>query len=189
MSVLANPVGTDQSFFRASITAMAGVLVLGTWVTVSVIQGERTPFFFQPQHFLIANPLTLLGFAGLFGAAIALRRRTDWHIRLQISAFVMLMGPGFGRLIPMPLLTPYAFEMAVLTALVVPVIGMLRDWRVLGRPHPAWLWCIGVVVGITFLARLLAFSPVGETIYASITAGTVAAGTNGLAFPVPPGPP
>jgi hypothetical protein len=171
----------------AVLWAMA-MMVLGTLVTVSVIQGGRTMFFFQPQHFLIANPLSLLGFAGLLGGAIALRRQTDWHARLQIGAFVMLMGPGFGRLLPMPFLTPFAWESAVLIALIVPAIGMLRDWRVHGRPHPAWLWGIGVVVGITLLARVLAFSPVGEAVYVSVTAGTVVAGSDGLAFPPPPGP-
>ncbi|MFN3314431.1 MAG: hypothetical protein ACK46Q_13320 [Hyphomonas sp.] len=252
-AILGNPAGSDRSFFRACITAMAGIivlgfvvnlamgrssfnaplilhlhaavfmgwigivlaqvwlategniamhrrlgrlavlwavamLVLGTWVTVASTQTGRTPFFFQPQHFLIANPLSLLGFAGLLGAAIALRRQTDWHSRLQIGAFVLLMGPGFGRLLPMPFLTPFAWETAVLVALIVPAIGMLRDWRVHGRPHPAWFWCIGVVVGITLLARVIGFSPVGEAVYASVTAGTVVAGTDGLVFPPPPGP-
>ncbi len=52
------------------------LLILGPLVTISTVQTARTPFFFQPQHFLVANPMTLLGFAGLFGAALALRRQT-----------------------------------------------------------------------------------------------------------------
>ena len=101
----------------------------------------------------------------------------------------MLMGPGFGRLLPMPLLPPYAFEIAGLVALVFPAIGILRDWRVHGRPHPAWLWGIGVLLTVTLLARLIAFSPAGEAIYSLATAGGVMNGTDGLAFPPPPGPP
>ncbi|MBU2605371.1 MAG: hypothetical protein KKC43_05720 [Alphaproteobacteria bacterium] len=162
------------------------MIVFGTLVTLAATQTGRTPFFFQPQHFLIANPMTLLGFAGLLIAAIALRQQTDWHARLQVGAFVMLMGPGFGRLIPMPLLTPYAFETAGLVALLVPAIGMLRDWRVHGRPHPAWLWGTGVLIAVMVLARMLAFSPVGAAIYESATAGSIVAGTDGLAFPPPP---
>lgn len=166
-----------------------GLLILGPLVTLAAIQTARTPFFFQPQHFLIANPMTLIGFAGLFAAAIVMRRQTDWHARLHVGAFVMLMGPGFGRLLPMPFMTPYAFEIAVLVALIFPAIGILRDWRVHGRPHPAWLWSIAVLLAVTVLARVIAFSPIGETIYAATTSGSLAS-TDGLAFPPPPpGPP
>lgn len=162
------------------------LLILGPLVTIATVQTGRTPFFFQPQHFLIANPLTLLGFAGLFAAAIVLRQQADWHTRLQVSAFVMLMGPGFGRLLPMPFLPPYAFETAGLVALIFPVIGMLRDWRVHGRPHAAWLWGIAVLLATTLLARVIGFSPIGEAVYAAATAGGSLAGTDGLAFPPPP---
>ncbi|MBP9233791.1 MAG: hypothetical protein KBF30_03890 [Hyphomonadaceae bacterium] len=127
------------------------LLILGPLVTISTVQTARTPFFFQPQHFLVANPMTLLGFAGLFGAALALRRQTDWHTRLQVGAFTMLMGPSFGRILPMPFLPPYAFETAGLVALIFPIIGMLRDWRVHGRPHAAWLWSIAVLLAVTLL--------------------------------------
>lgn len=162
------------------------LLVLGPMVTIANVQTARTPFFFQPQHFLVANPLTLVGFAGLFWAAIAMRRQSDWHARLHVGAFVMLMGPGFGRLLPMPFMTPYAFEIAGLVALIFPLIGIVRDWRVLGRPHAAWLWTIGVLLAVTLLARVIGFSPIGETVYSVMTAGTPAAGSDGLAFPPPP---
>lgn len=175
-----------RSVGRLAVVWTAALLVFGTLVTVTTVQSGRTAFFFQPQHFLIANPMTLLGFLGLFGAAVALRRRPDWHARLQIGAFVMLMGPGFGRLIPMPFLTPWAFEIACLVALVFPAIGILRDWREHRRPHPAWFWSLGILIGTLLLARAIGFSPVGEAIYGWVTAGTPLAGTDGLAFPPPP---
>lgn len=171
---------------RLAVVWALGLLVFGTWVTVAGLQSGRTPFFFQPQHFVIANPLTVIGFLGLLGAAIAMRRQTDWHARLQVGAFVMLMGPGFGRLLPMPMLAPYAFEAAGVAALLVPAYGIVRDWRVHGRPHPAWFWGIGVLVGVMVVARLIAFSPIGEAIYDALTAGGPFAGTDGLAFPPPP---
>jgi hypothetical protein len=184
--VAAGNVATHRKLGQLAVVWSIGLLILGPLVTIATVQTARTPFFFQPQHFLIANPMSLIGFAGLFGAAILLRRRTDWHARLNVGAFVMLMGPGFGRLLPMPFLPPYAFEFASLTALVFPLIGILRDWRVHGRPHPAWFWGIGVLVGVTLLARVIGFSPVGDAIYAVTTAGTGIAGTDGLTFPPPP---
>lgn len=166
-----------------------GLLVVGTLVTVGAAQTGRTPFFFQPQHFIVANPLVLYAAVGLVLAAVVLRHDPAWHSRLQVGSFVLLMGPGFGRLLPMPLLPPYAHEIAALIALVFPVAGMIYDWRVHGRPHPAWLWGIVALVGITFLSRVLGFSPIGEAVYEAVVAGTPMAGTNGLDFPPPPGPP
>ena len=171
---------------RLAVVWAFAIVILGTLVTIASIQTGRVPFFFQPQHFLIANPLTIVGFIALLGAAIVLRKQTDWHMRLQVGAFVMLMGPGFGRLIPMPLLMPYAFETACLLALVFPFAGMIRDWRVRGRPHRAWLWGICVLIGVLLLARWIAFSPVGNAIYSAATSGSPTAVTDGLAFPLPP---
>jgi hypothetical protein len=176
---------THRKLGQLAVVWTIGLLILGPLVTIAAIQTARTPFFFQPQHFLIANPMTLIGFAGLFAAAIVMRRQFDWHARLHIGAFVMLMGPGFGRLLPMPFMTPYAFEIAGLVALVFPVFGILRDWRVHGRPHPAWLWSIAVLLAVTLLARVIAFSPVGDTLYAAVANGSMA-NADGLAFPPPP---
>ncbi|MFN4023703.1 MAG: hypothetical protein ACK4MQ_02630 [Hyphomonas sp.] len=164
-----------------------GLIIFGTWVTIAVVQTGRTPFFFQPQHFLIANPLTLCAAIGLLVAAYIKRKQTDWHARLQVGSFVLLMGPGFGRLLPMPLLPPHAFEIACLTALIFPVIGMLYDWRAHGRPHPAWFWGIGVLIGAVLLARVLGLSPVGAGLYDAVVAGTPLVGTSGLDYLPPPG--
>ncbi len=177
---------THRRLGQLAVVWSIGLIVLGPLVTLATVQTGRTPFFFQPQHFLVANPMTLVGFAGMFSAAIILRRRTDWHARLHVGAFVMLMGPGFGRLLPMPFLPPYAFETAGLVALIFPLIGILRDWRVHGRPHAAWFWGIGVLLTVTVLARVIGFSPIGAAAYAAVTAGTGLAGSDGLAFPLPP---
>jgi hypothetical protein len=164
------------------------MMVLGPLVTLNAVQMGRVPFFFQPQHFLLADPATLVAFAGLFAAAVYLRKRTDWHLRLQAAAFVPLLGPGVGRLIPMPFLTPYAFEAAGAVTLIVPLIGILRDRRVHGRTHPVWYWCIGAMVLALAVARVVAFTGVGDAIYAAAVAGTHFEGTDGRAFPpMPPG--
>lgn len=172
----------------AAIWAL-GLLVFGTWITVAAVQTGRTPFFFQPQHFIIANPLSLYAAIGLLVAAYLMRKQTDWHARLQIGSLTLLMGPGFGRLLPMPFLPPYAFEIAGLVALIFPAIGILYDWRTHGRPHPAWFWGIGVLLGVVVVARLIGFSPIGEAVYDAVVAGTPLAGTSGLDYLPPPGPP
>jgi hypothetical protein len=174
---------------RLAVVWAGAMLVLGPLVTIAAVQSGRVPFFFQPQHFMIADPATVVAFAGLLAAAIAFRHDTGWHARLQIAAFMPLMGPGFGRLLPIPLAMPWAFEVAALCALMVPVIGIARDWKVHGRVHPAWWWAIGVLVATLVIARLLAFSPAGDALYAAAIAGHPAALADGRAFPPPPGPP
>lgn len=165
---------------------MLAMSVLGPLVTIASARTGRVPFFFQPQHFVIANPVTLLGAVGLFVAAVVLRKNREWHPRLQVGSFMMLMGPGVGRIIPMPFLKPYAFEIATGLAVIVPLIGIVRDWRVRGRPHPAWFWAIGVLVATLVVARVVALSPAGEAIFAAATAGSPAAHTDGLVYPKPP---
>jgi hypothetical protein len=153
----------------------------GIAVTVSIVQRGMTPFFFLPQHFMIANPLGMLGFVGLVTAAIAMRRRTDWHRRLQLCAMTLLMGPAFGRLLPMPFLIPYAFEIASLAGLIFPAIAVGREAR-RGAVHPAWRWGLPVLPILLLGALFIAHSPVGGAIYAWVTAGTTGAAVAPLEY-------
>jgi hypothetical protein len=163
------------------------LVIMGCWITVDAVQLGRAPFFFQPQIVLIGNPLFVLSFAGLTAAAIAFRRRTDWHKRLHICALAAIMGPAFGRLLPMPLFIPHAYEAAQLAGLVFPLVGALGDRLRSGRAHPAW-WCgIATVIAALILTRGIAASAVGDDIYRSVTKGTVGESVPGLAFPAPPG--
>jgi len=174
---------------RIAIVWAFGLLALGVAVTWASVNTGRTPFFFQPQHFILANPITLLGALGLFAAAVAVRRQQDWHVRLQIGSFALLMGPAFGRLLPMPLLTPYAFEIASIAGLVFVAFAAGRDAWVQKRVHPAWLWPVLVLVVSLLLARLLAATPIGADLYAAAVANTAAAASDGMAFPpLPPLP-
>lgn len=162
------------------------IAIMGTWITVDVVQRGITPFFFLPQHFLIANPLSLLSFLCLVTAALLLRKRTDWHMRLQIAAMAALLGPGFGRLLPMPLIMPWSFEAAGLIALIFPVIGALRDWRRDGRVHPAWWWGMLSIAAVVLLAQLIASSPLGAALYSATVAGHPGEAVPGMAYPALP---
>jgi hypothetical protein len=135
-------------------------------------QRGGAPFFDQNQ-FLFSNPLHLLGFAGLTAWAIRIRRDTSWHRRLMFCAFAMLTGPGFGRLAPIALFIPYAWYVsAMLPVFLFLGIGMLADKRRYGRVHPAWLWGLGIIVGLQFLADLMAYSPLGFRFTEWFLAGT-----------------
>lgn len=167
---------------------MVLMLVLGLSITVHVIQQGTAPFIFRPQHFLIANPLTLLCFTILTASAIRLRHSSDWHKRLHICGMTVLLGPAFGRILPMPFMGDYNYDIALLVGLIFPLIGMIRDLRREGKVHQAWYWGTIAIVAVIPLAQITAYSSVGDAIYAAVTAGHPGANVPGLEFgPTPPG--
>lgn len=165
------------------------MIVLGCVVTVAMLRRGGVPFFFRPLQFLVFDPVSLLTFAGLTWAAVRLRKQTDWHRRLHFCGMSLLLGPGFGRLLPMPLLIPWAWEATLAACLLFPIAGMIADLRRDGRIHPAWFWGLGALIGSALLIEAITYSPVGQTLYAAVTAGTPGAAVPPLAFPPPPGPP
>src|SRR5690349_3354144 len=102
---------------------MVPMVVMGCWVTVAMIRLGNVPFFFRPVQFLVFDPMAVFTFAGLTIAAVMLRRRTEWHRRLHFCGMAMLLGPGFGRLLPLPLLQPLAWEAAFVPSLLFPLFG------------------------------------------------------------------
>jgi hypothetical protein len=163
------------------------MVVMGTWMTLAMVRRGQAPFFFQPAQFLVFNPVSVLVFAGLTVAAIVLRRRTQWHRRLHFCGMANLLGPAFGRLLPMPLLSPFAFEATFLAVLVLPVVGVVADLRRRGTVHPAWWWGIGVLVAQIVLVELVTYSPLGAGLYQQVVAGTPGAAIDPYAFAPPPG--
>jgi hypothetical protein len=172
-----------------AVAWVPAMIVMGTWVTVALTRGGGVPFFFQPLYFLIMDPLSVLVFGGLTMAAIVMRHRTQWHRRLIFCGMTILMGPGLGRLLPMPLLIPYAGWAVFAAILPFPLAGMIRDLRVAGRVHPAWWWGTGTIIALQLSIELISFSPLGLAIYGWVTAGSPGASIAPLAFPPFPGPP
>ncbi len=167
------------------------VLMLGAALTVIFVAARNgtIPFFFQPQQLVIGDPVNLFAFAAMTYGAIAMRHRTDWHARLHLGAMALLTAPAFGRLMPLPLMIPWAFEAAGLATMIFPLAGMIRDKRVLGRVHPAWFVTVAAFFAYTAVYEAITYSPLGDAIYARVTAGSHGASVPGLEFPPPPAGP
>ncbi len=161
---------------------VVAMVALGGMVTTAIARRGEVVFFFQPQHFIVFGFVGLLFFAGLTIAAIAMRRRTDWHRRLHLCATSMLLSPGIGRLLPMPLLQPWAFEATFAAALIFPAIGVMSDIRRNGHAHPAWRWGIGSMIVSLLLIEAISFGPMGGAIYTMVTAGSPGAEVPALEF-------
>lgn len=148
------------------------MLVFGTAMTVASLRRHGGPPFFDMREFAVGNPLALVAFSGLVGAAIRMRRRTDWHRRLMVCAMAMLTGPGLGRLLPMPLLIPFAWSVGNLVPLAFPAIAAFADRRRHGRVHPALVWGMAVSAGAFVLGIVIAHTPAGLSLTEQIVAGS-----------------
>ena len=80
-------------------------------------------------------------------AAVATRRRPDWHKRLIMLATIQLLWPAFFRLRHLLPMVPdpdiwFAFVLAYSPILVAAV----RDWKRSGKVHPVWLFVAPALV-------------------------------------------
>ena len=165
---------------------MIPMVISGFLVTAIMVRNGTAPFFFQPLQFLVFDPMTVSGFAGLTVAAIVLRRRTEWHRRLHFSGMALLLAPAFGRLLPLPLLQPWAWEATFAVTLLFPLAGVWADLRRSGHVHRAWWWGIGTMAAVFTLTQAITYSPVGAAIYGAVTRGTPGATKAPLDFAPPP---
>lgn len=167
----------------------AVMIVVGMTMTVVVVRAGRVPFFFEPGYFLAMNALSVLGFAGLLWWAVRLRRRTEWHRRLVMCAMTAIMGPAFGRIVPAPLVIPWASWLIFAFMLLFPLAGMIHDARRHGQVHPAWWYGTGVLVAMQVAMDIFALSPAAAPLYALVTAGSPGAAVAPFAYPPFPGVP
>jgi hypothetical protein len=167
--------------------AYVPVMVLaGAIVMISAARRTGGPIVFAQNEFIISNFSLLLGFAGLALWSLRQRRQTGWHRRLMLCAMAVMMGPGLGRLLPMPLFVPYAWLVANAVTWLFPVIGMIADLRGSGRIHPAYIWGLGILVGTFAISMVLAYSPVGYAFSEWLVAGSPGA-QRPVEARVPPG--
>lgn len=142
----AGQVGLHRRLGWAGAVLAVLMVVMGVAATVFAIATHVVPPFFPPSIFLAMNILGVVFFGGLVAAAVVLRRRSEWHKRLMLCATVILLGPGLGRLLPMPSFGPAAplvlFGVADLFLLAGPVFDLFTRRRI----HPAYFWGVPTVL-------------------------------------------
>lgn len=104
---------------------------------------------FLPANILAMNWANLAIFAALFVAAIANRRRSDWHKRLMLSAVVVLSLPSLGRILIM-LGIPSTLNRTLFVLSFI-AVAMAFDRATRGRVHPAYYWGAGATVTMGLL--------------------------------------
>lgn len=182
----AGPIAAHRKLGWISAVYVPWMVLMGFLVMRHSLQTRGGPFFFAQNEFLFGNGMALLTFAALIGWAILRRRDTATHSRLMLCAFAVLTGPGLGRLLPVPLLIPYAWDTVVLVTMIWPLIGMVLDHRRHGAVHRAWFKGVALILGTQVIAQIVAMTPLGPAATHAIIDGTPGAARPMQAF-LPPG--
>ena len=133
------------------------------------------------EAFMIVPLSAVLSFAVLVIAAILNIRRPEWHKRLMLAATAVILEAPIARPFIVYLVMgghPPPFHGTVglagfnnppppvigvlppaLIALLFIVVGMVRDWRVLGKVHPAYWWAGGFALVVQLLKIPLSDTP------------------------------
>ncbi|MBO9670767.1 MAG: hypothetical protein J7485_09650 [Sphingobium sp.] len=152
---------------------LPAMLVLGVMMPLQSARTTGGPPFLALNEFLFGTITGVVTFVITALLGIALRGRTDWHRRIMCGAMASITGPGFGRLMPMPLLIPWGWWISsVIVPMVFVIVGMVADRRRSGKVHPAWLAGAVIFVGGQLIASAVAYSPAGLSITRSVVEGT-----------------
>lgn len=186
LSISRGAVALHRQLGRLAYAAIPVMMLGGTLAMINSAQTRGGPFFFALNEFVISNIMGLYCFGVLAFWALRVGRHQGWHRRLMLVAMSILTGPGLGRMIPTPLLIPYAWPIAIALTWIFPLIGMWADWRREGRVHPAYWWGMGINVGVFLVSMLIAYSPAGYAFTEWLVAGTPGAERT-MAPYLPPG--
>lgn len=137
--VAANKTAVHRTLGVAGGVLGALMMLLGAYVAIARLRGGfMTSPPGVPKFLFLTLPMgTLVVFPLLLGAALWLRRRTDFHKRLILLATLELVTAGVARLPVISTIGPVAF-FGVTDLFVVAMA--IYDWRTLKRVHPATLW-------------------------------------------------
>lgn len=119
---------------------------VGFAVTAMSIAAHRPPPFFDMPFFLVMDWLNIVIFAGIVWAGLLMRGRSDWHKRLMLGGTIAVLGPAWGRLLPLPLFGNYVVWPILVILLIYLAVAMIYDIRTRGKVHPAHYWSGGAMI-------------------------------------------
>lgn len=142
-----------QAALPLAVGVWASGIATGIWVTRRDLPKVGEAAYANTS----GTAMSLTVFLLLVIAAMAMRRRPDWHKRLVLLATVVVLWPAFFRfrhLLPeMP--RPDIF-LGLLLADSPILIAAIRDKVRFGRTHSAWKW-VGTLVFVEQILEALAF--------------------------------
>lgn len=157
-------------------TAMA---ILGTLVAINQMKSAvALGLADEGKAFAIVPLSSIVFFAMVVAFAIGNAQRPEWHKRLMLVATISILDAAVARwflvlLAPPGSVGPPPVSVDVPPALVtciLLVIAIARDWRVRGRPHPAYVIGLGALVAIKFVQVPLSATAFWQTVAGGVLA-------------------
>jgi len=145
------------------------MVLVGLSVNTLTAINHRIPPVFEPNVFLVMDWLNVLVFAGLTWAGVRMRHDSDWHRRLMLCGAILVMMPGVGRLLPLPLLGKWIPWAIWAVMLVYVTVAAIYDLATRGKVHPAYYWGFGAITLAIAAIRPLAFTPPMLALTAALT--------------------
>jgi hypothetical protein len=150
----------DWGLFGISLASVLTVVALAVAITA---MNERVGQYGDAARSFLIVPLSAIGlFAGFTAAAVANVKRPEWHRRFMIIGTVgliqaamarvfFLIGTGGGPGMRPGVFPPPPVSIAAMPAFLLELIlvaGMIRDWVVQRRVHPAWIIGAAVITSL-----------------------------------------
>ncbi|MFN8586483.1 MAG: hypothetical protein U0704_01685 [Candidatus Eisenbacteria bacterium] len=130
------------------VALVAGIVVSGVVVGAFASRRDLASGATWPYGAYVNIVIEMLTFGTLAGSALALRRRPEFHKRLLVLATISALGPAWFRFRHFMPFVPNPIVSFSLVADSVWLAVMLREWRVLGRVHPVYLWAGGAMFAV-----------------------------------------
>lgn len=142
---------------RHRLVGLIGVSLATTMVIFGVLVGihlmHRMAASGQPEigiQFAIVPFTDILCFAMLVVAAFSKITQSEWHKRLMLLAGISILGaPVFRWVVALAHAEHPTIAMALeaqMVVILICLVPILRDWRLFGRIHPAYVWGIANIV-------------------------------------------
>ena len=164
-----------RAWGKVGISLATLVVVVGIGAALQALETRLAAGQGDPaRSFLIVSVSSVLGFAGFIVAAMVNVNRSAWHKRFIIVATLSILAAAVARFFflarngmqpglsvssfpstPASLVGPIRAQLLVDGVIV---FAMVRDWRVAGQVHPAWLWGLAGLLAIQLLKI-----PIGRT--------------------------
>ena len=119
-------------------------------VTAAVMEQLRRVNGFPPPPLALAlSAFDIIVFAGLVGAALYYRRRSDWHKRFMLSATIILLGAPMFRVVVQAIGLHNMAKVSIVSTLLVDAFFLpcfAYDLMTRRRIHPAYLVALVLIV-------------------------------------------
>lgn len=158
----------------AGIALASAMVVVGMAAAIGTLNAGLAAGYGDRSRAFMVLPVSAIGlFVGFVVAAVANIKRPEAHKRLMVLATLSLLQAAMGRIFFVivtgggPGLRPGLGPPPPLAIGLVPslipelliVAGIIYDWRVRGRPHPAWLIGAAVITTVVVTRGIVANTP------------------------------